>query len=593
MSKILKVTIFLSTLLLFVLSPRVTLAATYDLPFSTYYGGGTYEHARDIFVDSQGNMYVVGGTNSSNFPITTGPGFNTGNCQVVGSAGSMDAFIIKFDSTGRRLWARLIGGPCYDRAYGVEVDNQGYVYIAGRAGPGFPVTQGAFQSTFQGTDNGIYVRENAFIAKIRPDGSVVEWASYVGVGQLARDIALDSNNDIYVPLGYSGSGGTPPSSWFINAYQKTLKGGRESGVVKVRSDGTAVLWGTWLGGSGHDTQEASVRVDSNKNVYIIFSTLSSGIPTTTGVYDSSHNGGQDNFIAKLSPDGANLLFGTYYGGSGDEWMSTHNLALDSSGNVYISTWTDSTNITTTSGAFQRSYGGGASDMAIAKFSPTGALLNSTYLGGNGNENPDGFQVSSNGSIFITGMSGSTNFPVPTSSDSYQRTKSGGADAVVVQLSNSLNSVTFSSFLGSGADDNGRSGFIDGQGNMYVVGESAGTGYPVFGTAGSYQSNFNGGSQDIIISKLVASMTTPTATPRPTAIVTNTPIPSATNTPTPTPAVKRGDANGDGAVNELDYDIWLAHYLDPTLSVPGENPDFNDDGKYDGIDYAIWLNNYGL
>jgi hypothetical protein len=338
---------------------------SYDLDFSTYLGGSDWEHARDVAADSQGNVYIVGGTASTDFPTTTGAYDRTFN------GGSCDAFVSKFDPNGNLTWSTYLGGPNYDRTYAVEVDNQGYVYVGGRAGPGFPV-KNAFQPTFEGVDNGIYGMQNAFVAKLEPDGSDLVWASYVGVSTLCRDLAIDDNNDIYVHGGRMNTSRTPPSQWFTNAFQPTPPGGKDSGVIKIKSDGSQVLWATWLGGSDDESPEASIRVDADKYVYIGLSTLSDDIPTTPGAYDRTYsgNGKTDFYVAKLTPDGNDLFFGTYLGESdSEEVISTHNLALDGQGNAYVAISTGSPNYPTTAGAFQETHSGGGRYEAVANRLP--------------------------------------------------------------------------------------------------------------------------------------------------------------------------------------------------------------------------------
>jgi hypothetical protein len=480
-----------------------TLKTAFSLDFSTYFGGNGYEHARDIFVDNQGNIYVVGGTSSDNFPTTANvydrTFDNTGT--QIGSAGLMDAFITKFNASGQLIWSTYLGGPNYDRAYGIEVDSQGYVYVAGRAGPGFPTTADAFQPTFKGVDAGIYGMQNAFVAKLSPDGSRLVWASYVGCGAGCRDLAVDDSGDIYVPLTYEGKGVVPPSIWFANAFQKSLKGGLEDGVVKILGDGTQVIWATWLGGSGDDGGAASIRVDNNKYVYIVFNTRSTDIPTTAGAYDRTSNGGEDFYVAKLTPDGSNLVFATYLGGSGDEVVNTHDLALDNAGNVFVSPWTNSTDFPTTPNAFQKQAGGGTSDIAVAKFSPTGVLLASTYIGGSGLDNADGIYADSSGNVYLTGDTSSDNFPV--TNNAYQTSNKGGSEAILFMLSSDLTQLFYSSYMGGVSDDMGRSGFLDKDGNLYVAGSTSGGGWP---TKNAYQSNFQGGQLDVIIAKFLKSIT---------------------------------------------------------------------------------------
>jgi uncharacterized repeat protein (TIGR01451 family) len=461
----------------------------YDLAFSTYFGGSNWEHARDVYVDSQGNVYMTGGTASPDFPVTPGSydtTFNAGGTHV-GSQGYCDAFVAKFSPGGDLIWATFLGGPNYDRAYGIEVDSQGYVYVAGRAGPGFPV-KNAFQPTFQGANQGIYGDQNAFVAKLKPDGSDVVWASYVGTGYMCRDIDIDADGDVYVPLEYLGSTNPvlPPSSWFQNAYQSTVKGGSEFGVVKIKGDGPQILWATWLGGSGNEGATASIRVDDGEYVYAAFNTFSADLPQVSGVWDQSYNGGADYYVAKFVPDGSDLVFGTYLGGSGDEWLSTHNLALDDLGNVYVSTSTNSSDFPATRGPHGPV---GNASIGVAKLSATGSLVESVLIGGGGNDNPDGIYVDeASGNVFMAGESGSADFPV-TPATAYQSAFGGNHDAIFLWLSADFAHLLYATYMGGGAYDTGRSGFLGQDGNLYVAGSVDGTGWP---TMNAYQDTFAGG-----------------------------------------------------------------------------------------------------
>ena len=464
---------------------------SYVLSFSTYIGGTAWEHARDVCVDINGNVYVCGGTASRDFPTTLGSydrTFNFGDK----SGEECDAFVCKFGPDGTLIWSTYLGGPGYDRAYGIEVDAQGYVYVAGRAGRDFPTSPGAFQPMFQGYNGGGYGGfQNGFVAKLSPDGSKLVWASYVGVAQLCRDIAIDAYGDIYLPLGYPNKGNQPPSNWFANAFQKTTKGGTDCGAIKVSSDGTKVLWATWLGGSADESNGASIRVDANGYVSLYFHTLSSDMPTTAGVFNQTYNGDGDGFVARLTSDGNGLVFGTYIGGSnGDEWISTHNLAVDLDGNVYIATQTSSLDFPTTIGVMQAKSGGGNTDMAVAKLSPMGALLAGTYLGGSGTENADGVYIDSGGNVFITGETASDNFPI--TSNAYQKTFGGKGDAVIVRLSADFRQLLYSTYMGGPSYDNGRSGFLGQNGSLYVTGSTDGGGWP---TQNAYQNAFAGGFGD--------------------------------------------------------------------------------------------------
>jgi len=480
-------------------------AGTYDLTFSTYFGGSNWEHARDIAVDRRGNMYVVGGASSADFPTTPGAYSRTIHTGGSQDFGPCDVFVTKFAPDGRLLWSTLIGGPYYDRGYGVEVDDQGFIYVAGRAGPGFPV-KNAFQPDFNGVDNGSYGMQNAFILKLAPDGSDLVWASYIGVSTLCRDIAIDPNGDVYVPCGRWNTTKTPPAAWFANAFQKEPPGREDCGAIKIKGDGSRVLWATWLGGSGEDSAAASIRVGRDGKVYVGGSTFSEDFPTTAGAHDRTYNGEADFFVACLTPDGSSLIYGTYLGGNGNEWISTHNLAVDDAGNAYVAIPTASSNYPITRGAFQRSHRGGDTDWAISKLSPTGTLLASTLVGGSGSENADGIYVDAAGNVFVTGETQSADFPVTATA--FQGRSGGGSDAAIILLSADLHQLLYATYLGGPANDNGRSGFLGSDGSLYVVGASNGPGWPV---RNAFQGTFAGGggqygNGDCILAKLSPAQT---------------------------------------------------------------------------------------
>ncbi len=338
---------------------------------------------RDLATDAQGNIYAVGGTASNDFPTTPGAFDRTHDDSPNGTVKHYDVFVTKFDSTGKLIWSTLLGGPGYDRAYAVEVDAQGFVYIGGRAGVGFPVTPGAAQTTFQGGGVQLYGEEDGFVCKLRPDGSALVFCTYFGTTDynIVRDIDIDGQGNVY--LASSTTVSFPASAAYFNgSFQPTKKQGLDCVVAKLNASGSSFAWATYLGGSGDDGTQPSVRVDGQGDVWYVAGANSTNLPLQNAAQPQP-GGGVDLYLAKLSPDGKQLLVGTYLGGSSTEGSETHNLAVNRvTGDVYIGSATGSSNLPTTSNALQP-FAGGGGDAMIARYNSAGTLLSLSYLGGPG------------------------------------------------------------------------------------------------------------------------------------------------------------------------------------------------------------------
>jgi hypothetical protein len=282
--------------------------------------------------------------------------------------------------------------------------------------------------------------------------------------------------------------------WCTNAFQRQPQGGDDTGVAKIAADGSRVVWATYLGGSDYDSIEASIDVDPQGFVYVGTQTRSKDIPTTPGAFDRTHNGGVDWYVAKLSPDGSKLVYGTYIGDEGDNWLNTHNLAVDRLGNCYSSTCARSSAFPTTANAVQRDFGGEV-DWGVVKLSPTGELLAATLLGGAGGDNPDGIRFDCRGNLVLFGNSESADFPV--SELAWQPAKGKGLDAVVVKLSPSLDRILYATFFGKQGNEDGRAGCVGTDGSLIIAGESAGEGWP---TRNAFQRSCRG-TEDGAVAKL--------------------------------------------------------------------------------------------
>jgi len=481
---------------------------SYDLTFSTFLGGSAGEGIRDVEADSQGSIYVAGTTRSLDFPTTAG----AWDEQLDASAGTTrwgynsEIFVAKFSPAGALVWSTLIGGPDSEEAYGLEIDSKGYVIVHGRGAQGSPTTAGVYQPEFKGCGgedpgNPHNTGQNAYICKLTPDGSSLVWGSFFGIDHLHRDLALDPNDDIYVTWGVRPKENDPrhwetwmDPAWNVHAFQRRPLGGADCGVAKIASDGRRVLWATYLGGSDYDSIEASIDVDDSGYVYVGLQTRSKDIPTTPGAHDRTHNGGVDWYVARLLPDGSDIVYGTYIGDEGNNWLNTHNLVVDGAGNCYSSTCAFSSSFPTTPRAVQTRFGGKV-DWGIVKLSPTGALLAGTLLGGSAGDNSDGIRIDSQGRLVLFGQTGSAEFPV--TADAWQSVKGDRDDAVIVVLSPDLDRLVYSTFLGGSGNDAGRAGCVDGEGNLIVAGASSGRNWP---TVGAVQ-NACKGPGDAVVAKL--------------------------------------------------------------------------------------------
>ncbi len=447
-------------------------AASYHVTFSTYFGGKKGELLRDMTADAEGNIYIAGSTGSDDFPRTPGG--------AAGQSAAGGGMVAKFSGAGAMLWSRVFTG---EYLYSVKVDRAGGVLVAGRMRPAFPTTPGAFQPTS--------LHPCGFVGKLKPDASEWVWASYVGTGYAVRDMAMDDAGDVYCVLDYfAESKEVLPEGWFAKAFAKKPHGGgnhfgkSDAGIIKISNDGK-VVWATWIGGSDGNDWVASLGVGTDRCPVVLLRTYSKDMPTTAGVFSRTPSEG---WLGKLSADGSSLIFGSYIA---DAFPRTHNIAVDREGNVFLGTCTKSWPVT--QGAFQRTFGGGAEDFGIAKFSQTGKLLAATYLGGRGHEinGPDQIAVGPEGEVVIAGSSSSDDYPITPGALQAHNAGAGGKypyDGVVSIVSNDLSSLLYSSYVGGSGDDMARACFVGGDGTLYLGGVTTSRDFP---TAKAFQEKYGG------------------------------------------------------------------------------------------------------
>lgn len=282
----------------------------------------------------------------------------------------------------------------------------------------------------------------------------------------------------------------------LGAYQTTAPAGKNAFVAKLNSAGTAILWATYLGGSGDDYGRA-IAVDNAGYVYVTGMTTSSNFPTTAGAWQSVTNGDEDGFLVRLSPDGSSLSFSTYIGSSTKD--SGYSLAVNSNNDVYVAGKVGDSTLETV-GAFQ-SFQSGVSDAFVARFNSSGALLYFTYLGGGYTDLASDIAVDSAGNAYVTGSTNSPTFP--TTAGAPQRTQMNfSMEAFIVKVNPTGTGIVYGTFIGGNGDENGYSIALDSSNNAYITGVTASTNYPL---VTAMQSSLKG-QKDAFVTKLNAAGT---------------------------------------------------------------------------------------
>jgi hypothetical protein len=409
------------------------------IDFSTFVGGTGSDAGRGIDVDAAGNVYVTGQTASADYPTTPGVfdrGYNN----------NTDVFVTKLDSSGSTIaYSTFIGGSAFDSGNGLAVDAAGAAYVAGFSGSlNYPTTPGSFDTTQNGGSD-------AFVSKLDPSGSRLEYSTYLGGAGFsfegANGIAVDHEGSAYV-TGFTGSAAFPATP---GAYDTTKNGtGNDVYLTKLDPSGATLGYSTFLGGTTSDTGN-DVDVDGQGRAYLTGFTASADFPTSADAHDSSHNGGNDAFVARLNGTGSALEYSTVLGGAGAD--SGQGIAADEAGSVTSVTGTTaSADYPTTPRANDATYNGNG-DAFVATFDRFSTLAYSTFLGGTASDAASGIAVDEKGKLaYVTGSTASADFPTagPADDTSYN----GAGDAFLTSLKLSNEQLVLSTFLGGTGNDAG-------------------------------------------------------------------------------------------------------------------------------------------
>ncbi|HJZ69055.1 MAG TPA: SBBP repeat-containing protein [Blastocatellia bacterium] len=444
------------------------------LVYSSYVGGNAADAAIGIVADSTGNTILVGDSFSTDFLSPRAAGRT-----------DSDIFVGRLSSNGLLLRYSFFGGTKNEFATGMSVDGMGNIYVSGvTQSPDFPVFH-SFAQVLMGSSD-------AFVIKLTPGADQFFYLSLIGGSgdEAGVSVAADSTGSAYI-TGRTTSADFP----VVSAIQSSYGGGSSDAFVsKLTSDGSGLVYSTFLGGSGAEDSagKTGISVDSTGNVYVTGDTSSGNFPTKNALRSSKSGAASsfDGFVAKINPAGSDFVYSTYLGGSDNDVALA--IAIDSTGNAYV---TGSTNSTSFTGSSATRPAASAPDAFVAKINASGSAISYlTFLGGSGFDSADAIAVDASGNAVIAGSAGA-DLPTVNSIQSFRR--GGDIDAFVAKVG-TTGTVSFSTYIGGSGDDQATAVAVGPtDGDIYVTGITTSTDFLTFLPLIDH----NSGGQDIFIAKI--------------------------------------------------------------------------------------------
>lgn len=484
-----------------------------ELAYGTFIGGSGADSSDDIFLDADGNTYVVGKTNSADFPVL--------EAMQPLIAGDYDAFVAKFDPAGALVLCTFIGGSGEDVASSVAVDGLGNIYVAGHTtSDDFP-TRNAMQAEFGGGEQ----TGDGFVAKLNAQGTGFVYSTYLGGSEADRveGMAVDIYGSAYLTGATAGAGFPTRDAW------QTHFGGGASDAFATKLDPQGrLLYSTFLGGSGADSGH-DIAVNELIHAYIAGSTFSSDFPVAHSLQTSAATPeNSDATVVELDPTGGELLFATYFGGSGYDRAVA--LAVDGSDNIYVAGITSSPGFPPGVGfpspaAFQSNYagigegdhpwqGGDAFLWVINRNQQGASVAYGTFLGGSDSDHATALALDRECSIYLTGHTESHDFPL---ADPLQANLGGERAAFVAragQCEPGLLEFTPLTYYGGSSSDKGEGIAVGIPGEILVTGSTESA--DLLTTDDAYDGTHNGQS-DAFVARVVADAAVHTVTPTAPAV----------------------------------------------------------------------------
>jgi hypothetical protein len=397
-----------------------------------------------------------------------------------------------------RIYSTFFGSSSDEWYLGhvTATDLTGMMYLAGHtSGTNFPATVGMFQTANAGSNDG-------FVAKLNNSGAR-QWCTYYGGNSSEGGIAfkaglcVDPGSNVWFAT-VTSSANFPVTA---GCFQSALSVGPDAALVKLNSAGTR-LYATFFGGNGNESPGISrwgansapaIASDGSGNIFMTGLTQSTNLPTTAGCFQAAAAGGTDAYLVKWSNVGARL-YSTYMGGSSNEEAAAVGIAVDASGNAWMTGCTASNNFPTTVGAFQTAFAG-TYDQYLVKWSNACAMLYSTYYGGSGDEGVlCDVDVTAGGDVWMGVFVQSTNFPV--TAGAAQSTNAGGWEFGVVRFNNA-GARLYASYYGSADQEEPWDISVDKiTGNVCLTGAAWGSSFPTMGPP--FQASSAGSQEGAIV-----------------------------------------------------------------------------------------------
>ncbi len=511
-----------------------------DLIYSTYLGGELVERANSMAVDGQGNAYVTGVTQSVVFPTATKKHAVT-NCHSEVLRGifrwprarslipfgmtptdslimkqslrcgvsqngiqavehGLDAFVAKISPDGKELlyvlWFNAINASDVDEGLGIAVDDQGHAYVTGHTrSPDFCEFYGqvpGYESTYNGDGD-------AFLLKIKPDGSGLDYCTFLGGSDWDSGSAVIIDNDGNATItGGTWSDNFPTTD---NAASDENTGQRDVFITTLDDTGTKLRYSTYLGGNGQEHGRDLIVVGNR--IAVAGWTNSANFPTKPGGYDASYDGKFDAFLAQIDLNSGSQTYGSFLGGDGEDRAAA--IAATADGQILVAgtllSTPDISNPTfpTTPGALKSELGG-ESDAFLVKFNvQASGLVYGTLIGGDGQEQGLDLSINNQDDFAVSGSTNSTDFP--TTGQAYQLKHQGldnSSDAFISQF-NPDSSLVYSSYFGGDQEDSGRALYLTDNQQLFLTGSTRSENFPTSPEAASLD---NQGDYDVFISRLI-------------------------------------------------------------------------------------------